>query len=459
MIRYNSNSDQQHIWNSLSVRRHDPTHVPAVTSERQSVTPLPIRGTPRHSTPPDQVHDATPYVLTSTRAPYGYTLPLNRALEPQSAAFARSQQGGVSTAAHSRGIDFDDDDYAMESRRSHGQPPTERRAGITPGRTQNRRLDRDGYPNRYQINDGLDYGAGSIFSRDDHAHHDGLDYTVPRHGQLYHAVGQEHTSVHNRDRGSANPLSTSRQEPPFPYRRDSRSRSPAKILRSPAERKHSSVRGQGDFSHEHYVTSGTAEDVEEVDHGEIPGATGNLAPEHPLRGSGFAARFRTDLQLPEIQRQKNLHSICICCWEKDLDCDHESPCRECRKRGKTCAYAVCPIPVCHLHVKCPAVHILPGLPLDDRKMGTSMHLIALLGLKRSVIRSYDIDEIQAMHDNKSSAQFVYVKMQEEIKAATQRGEEFDKHVARQLLKNSDKAPKMSGRRLDTTASMIVKLVE
>jgi hypothetical protein len=442
------------------VRRHDPTHVPAVTPERQSVTPLPICETPRRSTPSNRDHESRHDALTSHRAvEHAYGPSRNRDLEPQSAAFARSQQGGVSTAARSRGIDFDDGDYAMESRRSHGQPLTERRTSISLGRTQRRPLDREDYSDRSQINDSLDYGAGSRSSRDDHAHHDGSDHTIPRHGQLYHAIGQEHTFVHNRNRGSVNAHSTSRQESSLPYRRDSRSRSPAKILRFPAERKHSSVRDQGGISRERYAAGGTAEDAEEVDHGEVPGATANVAPEHPLRDSGFAARFRTNLQLPEIQRQKNLHSICISCWEKDLDCDHESPCRECRKRGKTCAYAVCPIPVCHLHVKCPAIHILPGLPLDDREVGTSMHLIALLGLKRSVIRSYDIDGIQAMHDNESSAQFAYVMVQEEIKAATQQMKEFDEHAARQLPKNSNKAPKMSGRRLDTTASMIEKLVE
>jgi hypothetical protein len=270
-------------------------------------------------------------------------------------AFARSQQGGVSTAARSRGIDFDDDDYAMEPRRSYDQPFTQRRASISPGRLQRRRLDRDDYPDRSQINGGLGYGAGSRSSRDDHAQHEGFDHTIPHLGQLNHAVGQEH----NRQRGSVNAHPTYRLDPPLPYRRDNRSRSPAKILRSPAERKHSSVLGQGDVSREHYTTGGTAEDAEEVDHGEVPGATGNVVYEHPLRGSGFAARFRTDLQLPEIQRQKNMHSMCISCWEKDLDCDHEPPCRECRKRGKICAYALCPVVVCHLHVKCPAIHILP----------------------------------------------------------------------------------------------------
>jgi hypothetical protein len=181
--------------------------------------------------------------------------------------------------------------------------------------------------------------------------------------------------------------------------------------------------------------------------------------EHPLRGSGFAARFRTDLQLPEIQRQENMHSICISCWEKDLDCDHESPCRECRRRGKICAYALCPVVVCHLHVKCPAIHILPGLPLEDRKVGTAMHLIALLGLKRSVVQSYDVDEFQAMHDDVRSAQSIYALMQEEIRRAVQQDEKFDDQAVRELLRKSDKVPKMGKRPMSTVASMIEKLVE
>lgn len=153
-----------------------------------------------------------------------------------------------------------------------------------------------------------------------------------------------------------------------------------------------------------------------------------------------------------------MYSICIPCIVSGLLCDHESICSECRRRGKSCAYVVCPLRICHLKVKCPAVHIYPGLSLAGRKVGTSMHLIALLGLNRALIQAYNVKEIQAMHDNGKSAQSTYVLMQEEVKSAA-RQEKFDEYVVRKLLRDSVKAPKMNKRALNTAASMIAKLVE
>jgi hypothetical protein len=92
-------------------------------------------------------------------------------------------------------------------------------------------------------------------------------------------------------------------------------------------------------------------------------------------------------------------------------------------------------------------------------VGTAMHLIALLGLKRSVVQSYDVDEIQAVHDDVRSAQSIYVLMQEEIRRAVQQDEKFDDQAVRELLRKSDKVPKMGKRSMSTVASMIEKLVE
>jgi hypothetical protein len=354
------------------VRRNEPDHVVTPTPERQSVTSLPIRETPRRLTSSDQTHNAGPYVSTTQRAPqYGYSPPRSRALESESAAFARSQQGRKFHLTHGRRTTLNDDNV------------TEIR-----------------------------------YSRNEQS------------------------------------LNRARER-----RWGDRSRSPARTPRIATEVTSPTRRHQHSDFCESESGGESPDDSREVDHNEVPGATGIVAPEYLPQNPGHATNFRTRLALVEVQESKNMYSICIPCWDKDLDCDHESPCRECRERGKTCAYALCPLPLCHLNIKCPAVHIFPQLPLDDRKVGTSMHLIALLGLERSVIQSYDIAGIQAMHDNASSAQSVYVKVQEEIKVATQQKKKFDEHAARQLLKSSDKAPKMSGRRLDTTASMIEKLVE
>lgn len=132
----------------------------------------------------------------------------------------------------------------------------------------------------------------------------------------------------------------------------------------------------------------------EASHHQIPstnqnGITDCLSPEpgHVVpHGTGL-----TDLQ---VQREKNKTSICCNCWTNDRPCDHQWPCRECKVKGKSCAYIACPIGKCPLEVKCPAYHILPGLPEEKRKVGSPMHLLALLGLNRSIIESYDVRKIQ-----------------------------------------------------------------
>lgn len=201
---------------------------------------------------------------------------------------------------------------------------------------------------------------------------------------------------------------------------------------------------------------------EAVDRQDVPGATGVVAPENLPHNPGHATNFRTRLSLDEVQAVKNMYSVCIPCWVEGLSCDQAAPCRECKARNKKCAYALCPVPVCHLNVKCPAFHILPGCAdslSDEYKVGTALHLIALLGLDREFVQSYDVRGIQEMHNHASSAQSVYVLMREEIQNAAQREKRFNDYAIRKLLKDSDDIPKMGKRALNTTASMVAKLLE
>lgn len=55
-----------------------------------------------------------------------------------------------------------------------------------------------------------------------------------------------------------------------------------------------------------------------------------------------------------------------------------------------------------------------GLSMDDYNVGTAMHLIALLGLDRPFLQSYDIRGIQEIHNKATSAKSVYLLLQEEI---------------------------------------------
>jgi hypothetical protein len=187
--------------------------------------------------------------------------------------------------------------------------------------------------------------------------------------------------------------------------------------------------------------------------------SGAIAPLKQTHGPGTAANSRINIPLTEVQRRKNMYSICTHCWDKDLDCDHESPCRECKTRRKVCAYVLCPVPICDLDIKCPGVHILPGLPLDSHNVGTAMHLVALLGLNRSSMQSYDIRKIQAIHDNERSAQSIYVLVQEDIKGFAQQRKKFHENGAQEMLRDSKKVPKMQKRAVSTVASMLVRLVE
>ena len=50
-------------------------------------------------------------------------------------------------------------------------------------------------------------------------------------------------------------------------------------------------------------------------------------------------------------------------------------------------------------------------------------------------------------------------MREEIQNAAQREKRFNDYAIRKLLKDSDDIPKMGKRALNTTASMVAKLLE
>lgn len=115
--------------------------------------------------------------------------------------------------------------------------------------------------------------------------------------------------------------------------------------------------------------------------------------------------------------------------------------------------------ICHMDVKCPAIHVLPGLSLDNYNVGTAMHLIALLGFNRPFLRSYDVRRIQEIHDKARSAQTVYLLLQEDIKRAVQQKKKLHQHAIRKLIEDSEKVPDMGKKALSTITSMIVKLVE
>lgn len=218
----------------------------------------------------------------------------------------------------------------------------------------------------------------------------------------------DHSRATNLNEDDALETRRSRNQAPSEYLRD---RSPDKDAprfksRSPVRSPRPYVDDPQPTTHRQHSTPTGSEagrrpkiDAEEVGHDKAVDVSGVIIPGIQPEEPGHATNFGTRLSLVEIQERKNMYSICIPCWASDLVRDHESLCSERRRRGKTCAYAVCPARICHLDVKCPAVHIYPGIPLVDRKVGTSMHLITLLGLDRPCIHSYNVDGIQAIHDD------------------------------------------------------------
>ncbi|KAG9687277.1 hypothetical protein KCU95_g8588, partial [Aureobasidium melanogenum] len=185
--------------------------------------------------------------------------------------------------------------------------------------------------------------------------------------------------------------------------------------------------------------------------------TEGLSPE-----PGHIVPHGTGLPDPEFQREKNEFSICCHCWTNNRPCDHQWPCRGCRAKGIACAYIVCPMSNCSRDVKCPAYHILPEMPKENRKLGSPVHLVALLGLNRRIIESYDVRKIQRKIEDPGSAQQIYLLLQKEIEQAVQAlqsGEKFEDPAAKEMLRGSDKVPAMGDKALRYKASMIVKLVQ
>ncbi|CAD0100062.1 unnamed protein product [Aureobasidium mustum] len=138
-------------------------------------------------------------------------------------------------------------------------------------------------------------------------------------------------------------------------------------------------------------------------------------------------------RMPELQKEKNKHATCVLCWLKELPCDHQWPCKECKTRGKPCAYIVCPMANCALDVKCPAYHKNKKLPDETRKIGCPMHMLALLNLNRPLIDSYDVQKIQKKTEDPGSAQQIHLLLQQEIEHIVQQKTKLENPMAMKLL--------------------------
>ncbi|KAH0371231.1 hypothetical protein KCU65_g1954, partial [Aureobasidium melanogenum] len=84
------------------------------------------------------------------------------------------------------------------------------------------------------------------------------------------------------------------------------------------------------------------------------------------------------LRVADLQKEKNKDAVCVHCWLKELPCDHQWPCKECKARGKACAYIACPLQGCALNVKCPAYHQHKKLPEEYRKYPLLLLFISIL---------------------------------------------------------------------------------
>lgn len=168
------------------------------------------------------------------------------------------------------------------------------------------------------------------------------------------------------------------------------------------------------------------------------------------------------LYLVKLQKEKNKHAVCVACWLKELPCDRKWPCRECKASGDSCAYIKCFLGGgCSLDIKCPCFHQDKRLSPEDpiRKLGSSMHLITLLGLNRSFLESYDMDKMQNKMENPNSAPQIYLKLQQEIQYMLEQGKQFSGHEARKLIRESEMIPYMRDKVLKLKARHIVELVK
>jgi hypothetical protein len=165
--------------------------------------------------------------------------------------------------------------------------------------------------------------------------------------------------------------------------------------------------------------------------------------------------------LDKLRKEKNDYAVCVTCWLKDLPCDHQWRCNECKVSGSSCEYIVCPMENCALDLKCPCYHKNKTFPQDSppRSIGSSMHLIALLSLHGSLIDSYEMSNIQVRLQSPSSAQKIYLQLQQKIEDMAQQGQGFRHHEAVKLLRGWDKMPKVGRRAQTTIARLIVELVK
>jgi len=247
------------------------------------------------------------------------------------------------------------------------------------------------------------------------------------------------SSNHGRNRSPSDVRtirnSLSRDRPASPRRR---SRSPTTVMRPPLYR---------DRSQE--ITASSFQRVNSTDHG--AGSVVVCSPEETARR----------LHLDKLRKEKNDHAVCVTCWRKELPCDHQWPCHECKTSGIPCAYLTCPLNRCPHDQKCPCYHKNKSLPQETpaRKVGSYMHLLALLNLNRLSLNSYDLSRIQEELQRPDRAHHFYQQHQQEIEHLLQQEQGFHGHVALKLFRGSDKMPQLSDRALKTISRLIVELVK
>ncbi|KAH0168336.1 hypothetical protein KCU67_g3518, partial [Aureobasidium melanogenum] len=300
-----------------------------------------------------------------------------------------------------------------------------------------------------------------------YSHADGLDSRPGRRNILYNDRAVEPTGRRFRSRSPdliARPrLDRDRNYPRARYQRDvsqhysggGRS-SRGEPTRCPGEdgQYHEAPSGIAPTTHDHNDQHPGEACYRQIAETSQNGTTEGLSPE-----PGHVVPHGTGLPDFKFKKEKNEFSICCHCWTNNRSCDHQWPCRECKVKGVSCAYIACPMSRCPLEVKCPAYHIVPGLG-ENRKIGSPMHLLPLLGLNRHVIESYDVRNIREKIQDPNSAQQIYLLLQEKIEQMTQsERKKFEDPAARKLLRESDKVPAMRDKTLRYKASMIVKLVQ
>lgn len=112
-----------------------------------------------------------------------------------------------------------------------------------------------------------------------------------------------------------------------------------------------------------------------------------------------------------------------------------------------------------LDTKCPAYHVLPSLLPEVMKIGSHMHLVALLNLDRRFLDSYGMDKIKEMLQDIRNSHNIYRQLQDDIEQAIQKGKRIDDTTVRKMIKESDKVPYMGARGVKAKTRFIVTLVK